>query len=146
KTGEILSQWENPNTTESMNALSVNRNGDLLALGAHTTSPTYTSSLYLWSPETQTEPIKWMDAVDAPYNATIAQFAFNPEGTLLAGCMREPREHIDRDVWIWDVESQKTVAILNSFHDSVFSVVFSPDGTLLAYGGADGTIHLWGIP
>lgn len=48
-------------------------------------------------------------------------------------------------VKMWDVATGQLVG--NLVHDTeLLSVAFSPDGSLIAVGGYDGNIYLWGIP
>ena len=50
----------------------------------------------------------------------------------------------DQDIRLWDVTTQAHSAILFAHDQSVFSVAFSPDGTL-ASGGGDNAIRFWDV-
>ncbi|MBN2556729.1 MAG: hypothetical protein JXA97_12385 [Anaerolineales bacterium] len=45
---------------------------------------------------------------------------------------------------MWDVESGERLRSL-PHGDQIMSIAFSPDGRLLAAGGIDGRVTLWGI-
>ena len=49
------------------------------------------------------------------------------------------------EIRLWDVESGKLLHSL-PLDDQISSVVFSPDGSLLAVGCFDSNIYLWEIP
>ena len=48
-------------------------------------------------------------------------------------------------VRLWNVESGKNIATFRGHCSDVQCLAFSPDGTILASGGYDGTILLWGL-
>lgn len=48
---------------------------------------------------------------------------------------------------LWDALTGDLLATLTGHaRDLAVNVVFSADGTLLATGDGDDTIHLWGVP
>ena len=51
----------------------------------------------------------------------------------------------DRTIKLWNVESRTEVATLEGHSDSVTSVAFNKEGTLLASGSYDRTIKLWNV-
>ncbi len=67
----------------------------------------------------------------------VQSVAFSLDGRILASGSYEA-------VRLWDVTTGEQLAVLDSGSGS--SVVFSPDGSILATGGEDGIVRLWGVP
>ena len=73
--------------------------------------------------------------------------AFSPDGRLLAAA-----EQVKSEVVLWDLETEEAVATLPCPVSTrtpsllkTWSVAFSTDGSTLAVGMVDGSIHLWDV-
>ena len=80
----------------------------------------------------------------------VTSVAFRPDGKTLVslnGGVAATARHRSGDMAIrlWEVESQKPVAVAGHHSASVESVALSPDGTFLAAGRQDGAIELWDV-
>ncbi|MBI4673497.1 MAG: hypothetical protein HY741_17735 [Chloroflexi bacterium] len=85
-------------------------------------------------------------ALEHPYS--IASVAFSPDGALLAsgGCDKVTTGPcLEVQVRLWRVSDGTLVRTLAGLTDSVWSVAFSPDGTMLAAGSTDGKVWLWRV-
>jgi WD40 repeat protein len=70
----------------------------------------------------------------APY---VEYLAFHPSGKLLASAMG------DRMIQFWDLASRSVVSSIKVHDDSVTSLAFSPDGSVLISGDYVGRLRIW---
>jgi len=79
----------------------------------------------------------------------VTQIAFSPDATMLAawydadGDKRTP----EGEFCLWDVQTQRRIGVWKEDLTWIDSMVFSPDGTLIALGlyNPDRTIRLWDV-
>lgn len=67
---------------------------------------------------------------------TLRSLAFSPDGQRIAAA-------VDREMFLFDAASGRQLRKFVGHEDFVVAVAFSPDGSLLASGGSDGTARLW---
>src|SRR5262249_14651452 len=79
------------------------------------------------------------------HTAAVYAVAFSADGRLLASAANDPaKSAYDHTVRVWDPAMGRQLAAL-PHGGNVLCVAFSPDGTRLATGCADNTIHLWDL-
>ena len=69
-------------------------------------------------------------------NPTDVQFS--PDGTQMAVAS-------SIGIWLYDAQTYQEVDLLTDHTRGIRSCVYSPDGTILAGGGTDGTLLLWDV-
>ncbi len=70
----------------------------------------------------------------------IQSIVFSPDGALLAAVGGTPARF--GEVQIWDLATRKLKRSVTVSSDTLFGASFSPDGSRLAFGGADNTIRV----
>jgi WD40 repeat protein len=125
ETGELVSTLVQENQSD-LHAVEFSSNGSFLASGGAG------HSIDLWHIANR-ELVKRLPTIGL-YSLAISQ-----DDTLLAAA--GPSRSVD----IWDVETGRMIASLRHA-DELMAVAFSPDGKLIATGGYDNKIALWGIP
>jgi WD40 repeat protein len=77
----------------------------------------------------------------------VFSLAFTPDSSTLAAALgsNEPNRIRPGSVVAWDVATGRQRFLLHGHRNSVLSVSFNNDGTLLASGGGDNVIKLWNL-
>src|SRR5258708_2192908 len=76
--------------------------------------------------------------------AWLKAVALSPDGSLVASAHGKPVAE-PGDAVLWEAATGKERCRLPLYPYPVWSVAFSPDGTLLAYGGGGGSIVFWDV-
>ena len=130
--------------TDRVASVAFSPDGKILASGGGT----FDETVKLWDVETNTNTATLEGHTDG-----VSSVAFSPDGKILASGVGDAffpaffPEPSDNRVTLWDVASGEPIATLGGHTGEVWSVTFSPDGTMLASAGGtfDNTVKLWDV-
>ena len=130
--------------TDRVASVAFSPDGKILASGGGT----FDNTVKLWDVETNTNTATLEGHTDG-----VSSVAFSPDGKMLASGVGDAffpeffPESSDNRVKLWDVASGEPIATLGGHTGEVWSVTFSPDGTMLASAGGtfDNTVKLWDV-
>ena len=130
--------------TDRVSSVAFSPDGKILASGGGT----FDETVKLWDVETNTNTATLEGHMDG-----ASSVAFSPDGKILASGVGDAffpeffSTSSDNRVKLWDVTSGEPIASLGGHTGEVWSVTFSPDGTMLASGGGtfDNTVKLWDV-
>ncbi len=120
-------------------ALAFSPDGSLLAVGGET------GTVQLWNVATRT--LQATLTVFQPGQATVLAVAFSPDGKLLAatgGFLSQASVSTVNGISVFDLTTNSKLVELTGHTDKVFSLAFSPDGTLILSAG-DTSLRAWGV-
>ena len=102
----------------------------------------FTFSLFILLPQTAAEDLTTFSlpegAVARLGKGWINEIEYSPDGSLLAVASTV-------GIWLYDAETGAEQALLTGHTESVTSVSFNSDGTMLVSGSRDNTVRLWDV-
>ena len=136
KTGECLKKLEGHK--DRVWSVVFSPDGKVLASGSHD------QTARLWDVETG----KCLKKLEGQ-KGQLWSVAFSPDGKTLASCSGDGNPIITDEksegntIRLWEVATGQCIKELNGHKDWVYSVVFSPDGRILASSSEDMSIRIW---
>lgn len=75
----------------------------------------------------------------------MTSISFSPDDRFIASVVNNQATNTSL-IRVWNLQHDQEIVAVEGVEPKMTSLAFSPDGTLLATAGADGSIFLWGIP
>jgi WD40 repeat protein/uncharacterized caspase-like protein len=148
QSGKMIRTFRGHNSPVTVVAFSPD--GKLIASGGGNTVSGGSPSIKLWDLQSG----KLLHSI--PTQSIVHTVSFSPDSSMIASSGGEIQllrsattgmeaKGTDGVIKLWDVQSGKLIKALDSQTGLIQSVVFSPDGKLLASGNYDKTIKLWDV-
>lgn len=81
------------------------------------------------------------------YQGTLWNVLFRSDGSTIVTETAKTLVHSDlwRKIRLWNYANGKQIKIIHENYSSIWSIVFSPDGKLMASSGMDCIVYLWDL-
>jgi WD40 repeat protein len=134
QTRDEVESYTEDEATNQIRSLSFCRDGSKLAMGTEIG----TVSVYNTRLKRITKSFK---ETMRPVSALI----FSPDSKTLAAAAGGHFKGADTPIRLWNVDTEELIASLRGHTSLVFSLSFTPDGTMLASASRDRTVRVWDI-